>query len=260
MCGILGYVGDSNAKELIVEGLKRIEYKGYDSAGIALYDDNHILIRKTNGRISDLESLIEQEDLYSHIGIGHIRWATYGEPSVRNSHPHMDMSGRIAVVHDGYIENFMDLKEELISKHGSAFQSETDTEVLAHLIGINYNGNNLKEAVYQALQIVYGVYAIAVMSSEEPNTIVATRMDSPLAVGLGEQGNFIASDVISFLKYTKQFIHLENQDLVLLKGNEIKIFDDSLQEVHRDVYDMVWEEPVVEETDNREHHCILPVL
>ena len=267
MCGIVGYVGEANAKEIIIEGLKRIEYKGYDSAGIALYNDNHILVRKTNGRISDLESLIEQEDLYSHLGIGHIRWATHGEPSVRNSHPHMDMSGRIAVVHNGYIENFMDLKEELISKHGSVFQSETDTEVMAHLIGIYYKGNNLEDAVYHAIQKVHGDYAIAVMSSEEPNTIVATRKDCPLVMGLGKQENYLSSDVPALLTYTKQFVYLENQDLVLLKGNDLKTYDASHKEVHRDVFHVDWDRPedkkeTFEETEitNREHHCWLPVL
>ena len=268
MCGILGCVGNYNAKEIIFEGLKKIEYKEYDSAGIALYNDNHILVRKLNGRISDLENLIEQDDLFSNTGIGHIRWATYGEPSVRNSHPHMDMRGRIAVVHDGIIENYKELKEEPINKHGSVFQSETDTEVLAHLIGIYYKGNNLEDAVSRALQRVYGSYGIAVISSEEPNTIVASRKDSPLVVGLGEQGNFISSDVPPLIKYTRKLIYLENQDLVLLKGNEVKIFDFSHQEVHREVYHVEWKEPVVDdqetveetEIDNREYHCILPVL
>ena len=253
MCVLLGYVGNGNAKDLVLEGLKQSEYIAYDSAGIALCHKNQVIVRKKKGQISDLEKLIGEEAWSSHIAIGHTRWATHGEPSDRNSHPHTDMSGRIAVVHNGIIENYKELKEELISEHGSVFLSETDTETVAHLIGIYYEGN-LEDAVYQAVQKVDGDYALVVICSEEPDKIVAVRKDRPLIVGLGKQGNYITSNATAILKHSRQFAYIENHDLVLLKKNEVKFFDANRQEVHRDVYNVLWEDPVdKDEKDGYEH-------
>lgn len=246
MCGIVGYVGDENVTGVIIEGLKKLEYRGYDSAGIALCDQqNPLLVRKKKGRISNLEELIEDEKLFSHTGIGHTRWATHGEPSDRNAHPHTDMSGRIAVVHNGIIENYAELKEELIEKHGSVFQSDTDTEVAAHLIGTYYNGD-LEDAVYQATQRMRGAYAFGVISADEPDKIVAARKDSPLIVGLGRKGNFIASDIPALLKYVRQIYLIENNELVVLKENEVTIYDANRNKVHRDVFNVTWDADAAE--------------
>ena len=247
MCGIVGYIADENVTGVIIEGLKKLEYRGYDSAGIALCgNENNLLVRKKKGRISNLEDLIREENLFSHTGIGHTRWATHGEPSDRNSHPHTDMSGRIAVVHNGIIENFAELKEELIEKHGSVFKSETDTEVAAHLIGIYYDGSNLEDAVYEATQRMRGAYAFGVISQDQPDRIVAARKDSPLIVGLGKRGNFIASDIPALLKYVRQIYLIENNEMVVLKENEVHIYDSARNEVHRDVFNVTWDADAAE--------------
>ncbi len=246
MCGIVGYIADENVTGVIIEGLKKLEYRGYDSAGIALCNDNNLLVRKKKGRIANLEDLIRDEGLFSHTGIGHTRWATHGEPSDRNSHPHTDMSGRIAVVHNGIIENYAELKEELMAEHGSVFRSDTDTEVAAHLIGVYYDGSNLEDAVYQATQKMRGAYAFGVISADEPDKIVAARKDSPLIVGLGKRGNFIASDIPALLKYVRQIYLIENNELVVLKENEVKIFNADREEVHRDVFNVTWDADAAE--------------
>ncbi len=246
MCGIVGYIADENVTGVIIEGLKKLEYRGYDSAGIALCSENNpLLVRKKKGRIANLEELIEDEHLFFHTGIGHTRWATHGEPSDRNAHPHTDMSGRIAVVHNGIIENYAELKEELIEKHGSVFQSDTDTEVAAHLIGTYYDGD-LEDAVYQATRRMRGAYAFGVISADEPDKIVAARKDSPLIVGLGRKGNFIASDIPALLKYVRQIYLIENNELVVLKENEVKIYDADRNEVHRDVFNVTWDADAAE--------------
>lgn len=245
MCGIVGYIADENVTGVIIEGLKKLEYRGYDSAGIALCTaDQGVQIRKKKGRIANLEELIRDEDFDAKIGIGHTRWATHGEPSDVNSHPHMDMSGRIALVHNGIIENYAELKEELIAQ-GSVFQSDTDTEVAAHLIGSFYEGN-LEDAVYKAIQKMRGAYAFGVVCSDEPDKIVAARKDSPLIVGLGKKGNFIASDIPALLKHVRQFYLIENNEMVILKENEVKIYDAERKEVKHEVFNVSWDADAAE--------------
>ena len=191
MCGIVGYVGRENAREIIIDGLKRLEYRGYDSAGIAVVQNGKILLRKHVGEIANLENFIGDDPMTSGTGIGHTRWATHGVPSDLNAHPHLNGDGTIAVVHNGIIENFVELKEMLIRDHGVVFRSETDTEVIAHLIGIHYNGD-LEDAVYAAVSEMRGAYAISVIAAAEPEKIVAVRKDAPLIAGLGNGCNFIA--------------------------------------------------------------------
>ena len=246
MCGIVGYIADENVTGVIIEGLKKLEYRGYDSAGVALCTGaDNVLLRKKKGRIANLEEMIQDEGLIAHTGIGHTRWATHGEPSDRNAHPHTDMSGRIAVVHNGIIENFAELKKELIEEHGSVFKSDTDTEVAAHLIGVFYEGD-LEDAVYKAVQKMRGSYAFGVICSDEPDKIVAARKDSPLIVGLGKRGNFIASDIPALLKYVRQIYLIENNEMVVLRENEVKIFDSERNEVHRDVFNVTWDADAAE--------------
>ncbi|MBU4314148.1 MAG: glutamine--fructose-6-phosphate transaminase (isomerizing) [Actinobacteria bacterium] len=233
MCGIIGYIGNKNATPIIMEGLKKLEYRGYDSAGIAVVNGNTLYIEKCKGRISDLDRLLMKRDISGTVGLGHTRWATHGKPSKVNAHPHTDSLKKIIVVHNGIIENFNDLKGDL-EKEGFKFESETDTEVAAHLISKFYDGN-LKEAVKKALRKIKGSYALGVLSLEEPDKIVVARRDSPLAIGLGEDENFIASDVSAVLSHTKKVIYLEDNQIAVVNKDDVKIFDVVGKEVHKKI-------------------------
>ena len=234
MCGIVGYIGHRKAYPIVLKGLKRLEYRGYDSAGIALYDDNQIKLSKTKGKVSDLQNLLEKEISTSGtIGIGHTRWATHGVPNDVNSHPHYSNSGNLVIVHNGIIENYESLKTELINR-GYTFTSETDTEVLINLIEDVKTKENVKlgKAVQIALNQTVGAYAIAVMDNEKPDEIVVARLGSPLAIGVGVDEYFIASDASPFIEYTNNAIYLEDGEMAIVskkKGVKIrKIKDDSL--------------------------------
>ncbi len=220
MCGIVGCIGNRSVTPIIVESLKRLEYRGYDSAGIATLNGAEIDITKTAGQISDLENILSLTN-YACVGIGHTRWATHGIPSSTNAHPHTDCSGSFAVVHNGIIENFQALKDELTSK-GHIFSSETDTEVLAHLCEDCYNGD-LESAVREALLRVEGSYAIAVISDNEPDVIVAARKDSPLIVGLGDGENFLASDIPAIRKYTNKVMYINDGEIVRLTRDNVTV-------------------------------------
>ena len=236
MCGIIGYVGKQQAAPILLQGLRRLEYRGYDSAGVAVLNQQEHQTRKRKGKIDEgLARLLQEEPAIGQIGIGHTRWATHGPPSDANSHPHMDQTGRIAVVHNGVIENYDKIKERL-SKEGHQFKSATDTEVLAHLIGNHYlklatsppeagNGSShiLTEAVSNALREVIGTYGIAVMSSNHPGTIVAARRGSPLIIGVGEDENFIASDVSAIVAHTKQVVYLNDYDVATVTDDNFNV-------------------------------------
>ncbi|MBN7773853.1 glutamine--fructose-6-phosphate transaminase (isomerizing) [Clostridium aminobutyricum] len=243
MCGIVGYVGNSaarDAKDIIIDGLKKLEYRGYDSAGIALNIDGELQIRKHVGRIANLENLIAGETLASRIGIGHTRWATHGAPSDVNSHPHCNSNETIAVVHNGIIENYVEIKEWLAKEYGITFKSETDTEVIAHLIGIYYDGD-LQDAVYKAVEKMRGAYAIGVVAAAEPDKIVAVRKDAPLIAGLGEDCNFIASDIPALLKHVRKIYLIENNETVVIKSDSVKIYNAERKEIKRDVFHVTWD-------------------
>ena len=234
MCGIVGYIGHREAYPIILKGLKRLEYRGYDSAGIALYDGTNIKLSKTKGKVEDLEKRVATEiSTKGNLGIGHTRWATHGVPNDINSHPHYSNSGDLVIIHNGIIENYEALKEELI-KRGYTFKSDTDTEVLVNLIEDIKISNDVKlgKAVQIALNQVIGAYAIAVFDKNKPNEIVVARLGSPLAIGIGEDEFFIASDATPFLEYTNNAIYLEDEEMaVVRRGKEIKIRkikDDSL--------------------------------
>ena len=198
MCGIVGYVGSREATPVLMNGLKRLEYRGYDSAGIAILHEGKIKMVKTKGRLAALEGKLNSVDLKGHMGIGHTRWATHGEPSDANSHPHVSSGGKIAVVHNGILENYIKLKDFLISR-GYNFQSETDTEVVANLIDYNYR-DDLVKAVIETLNEMEGAYALGVICTDCPDEFVAARKDSPLIVGLGKDENYIASDIPAILE------------------------------------------------------------
>ncbi len=240
MCGVVGYIGDKEATSILIDGLEKLEYRGYDSAGLAVFHDGGIQIRKYKGRLSILAENIAEENLSSKLGIGHTRWATHGEPSDRNAHPHTNVAGNIAVIHNGIIENYMKIKEWLIEEKKIQFKSETDSEVIAHLIDHFYEGD-LLQAVYKAIDKMEGAYAIGVICKDEPDKIVAVRKDSPLIVGIGEGENFLASDIPALLKYTRDMYLIENDEVVLLTKDKISIFNALGQEVKRDVFEVTWD-------------------
>ncbi len=226
MCGIVGYIGHREAYSIVMEGLKRLEYRGYDSAGIALYDGSDIKLSKTKGKVADLEKRVEQEISTSGtVGIGHTRWATHGVPNDVNSHPHYSNSGDLVIIHNGIIENYESIKTELI-KRGYVFKSDTDTEVLINLIEEVKKKQNVKlgKAVQLALNEVHGAYAIAVFDKNKPNEIIVAKLGSPLAIGVGEDEFFIASDASPFIEYTKNAIYLEDEQMAIVRrGKKIKI-------------------------------------
>ena len=241
MCGIVGYLGSRKAAEVIVEGLSKLEYRGYDSAGVAVNSSNEkeLNIRKFKGRLSVLAEDLEKNPIDGNLGIGHTRWATHGEPSDVYSHPHFNQAKTIAVVHNGIIENYMEIKEELISE-GVKFESQTDTEVIAHLVDKYYEGN-LLDAVYKTISKLRGAYALGVICKEHGNELVAVRKDSPLVVGVGEGENFIASDIPALLKYTRDVYFLENGEVVHLKDENVTVYDSNRNLVEKEVFHVTWD-------------------
>lgn len=245
MCGIVGYIGTKQAAPIILDGLSRLEYRGYDSAGMAIFDGNHIVMKKAMGRLKILENLTRGgETMKGTAGIGHTRWATHGAPSDINSHPHMNQTGTIAVVHNGIIENYIPLKKKMISK-GYQFLSETDTEVLAHLLDYYYKGNPL-EAITKVLHRVEGSYALGIMFSEFPDEIYAARKDSPLIVGQNGDGCFIASDVPAILRYTRSVYYVDNQEVVQLKKDGMKFFSVDEEEIAKEPVTIDWDADAAE--------------
>lgn len=249
MCGIVGYVGNDAPQGIIIEGLKKLEYRGYDSAGIAVVSDGEIELRKHVGAIVNLEKLIGKENLGGHVGIGHTRWATHGAPSDVNSHPHMSADNRVALVHNGTIENYVELRTAL-EDEGIGFKSDTDSEVAAVLIGKYYNMlGDLKAAMDKATSEMTGTFALAAIAADEPDMFVAYRKNAPLIVGKGDGCNFVASDFSALLKYTKDVYLLENGDTVVLTPDSVTIYDETGKEIKRETMHISWDESVAEKGD-----------
>ncbi len=239
MCGIVGFVGRAQAAPILLDGLRRLEYRGYDSAGIAVEQAGEIRIVKTKGRIQCLADLTgEGEKVPGTLGIGHTRWATHGEPSDANAHPHRSMSGKIAVVHNGIIENYVELREYL-QKKGYVFVSDTDTEVVAHLIDYYYKGDLLK-AMIKAVNRLEGSYALGVVCADCPDQFAAVRKASPLIVGLSEEGNFIASDVTALISHTKRVMYLEDDEIVLVGREGVRVYNMNEEEIEKEVSEVTW--------------------
>ena len=222
MCGIVGYTGPRQAYPVIIKGLKRLEYRGYDSSGIALLKDGKLNVYKKKGRVTELEEEVIGKDIESNIGIGHTRWATHGEPSDRNAHPHSSSSGRLAIIHNGIIENYAQIKQELVKK-GYSFTSDTDTEVLLNFIEDiqKNNDNSLEEALRIALKRVSGAYCILLMDQNDPTTIIAARKGSPLVIGIGKGEHFLASDASPIIEYTKEVVYVNDYELAIVKPDEL---------------------------------------
>lgn len=238
MCGIVCYKGKLNAREVIVDGLEKLEYRGYDSAGLAVIDGGELSVVKKAGKLANLEKALEDNPINGNIGIGHIRWATHGEASDINSHPHLSNNGKIAVVHNGIIENYRELKKEL-EEEGYTFKSTTDTEVIAVLLEKYYDGD-LLEAVKKVKERLEGSFACGIITTDEPDRLIGMRVESPLVVGLMDDATIMASDIPSILKYTKDVIYLENGDIIDIKDGGYKIYDDNNKEVQREIKKITW--------------------
>lgn len=238
MCGIVGYFGKKEASPFILEGLSKLEYRGYDSAGIAILKDEKITVTKCKGRLKNLSDKLETAPLFGHIGIGHTRWATHGEPSDTNSHPHSNSDSTISVVHNGIIENYMELKKWLGGK-GYEFLSETDTEVIPNLVDYYYEGD-LLDAVIKATHKMEGSYAIGVISVKEPNKLIAVRKDSPLIVGLSDGEYFIASDIPAVLNHTREVYLLEDREFVIIDDKGITLVNEDKEVINKEIYHVTW--------------------
>lgn len=239
MCGIVGYTGARSALPILINGLKKLEYRGYDSAGVAFFTEEGIDLVKTKGRLTVLEEKLQPVmDIPTHCGIGHTRWATHGEPTDLNSHPHSNAGGSIAVVHNGIIENYMELKARLI-RHGYAFVSETDTEVIAHLLDFFYEGDMI-DALLKVITTVKGSYALGVIMQDRPFEIITARHDSPLVIGLGQGENFIASDIPAILEHTRDFMLIEDAEVARITPDGVTVYDVDYHEVHKEPFHVDW--------------------
>ena len=240
MCGIIGYVGnDQQAVEVILDGLSKLEYRGYDSAGLAVVEEGRIFVDKKSGKLSNLKESLKEKVHLANVGIGHTRWATHGVPSDINSHPHCSCDGKVAIVHNGIIENYSALKSELIRK-GYKFISDTDSEVVAQLFSYFYNGD-LLETLKKVTERLRGSYALGIIHEAEPEKIVCARKESPLIIGVGKNSNFIASDVPAILKYTRDVIFLENDEIGILEKEEVKVYDKNLNLIDKKINKIQWD-------------------
>jgi glucosamine--fructose-6-phosphate aminotransferase (isomerizing) len=244
MCGIVGYVGPKQATKILMEALRRMEYRGYDSAGIAVLNDGGIEIHKQAGKLSMLAADIADHEPVGTTGMGHTRWATHGAPTKINAHPHLDQSGRIALIHNGIIENSNAIKKALVAR-GHTFLSETDTEVLAHLIGELYEGN-LEEAVAAALRDVDGAYGIVVLSADEPGTMIVARNGSPIVLGIGEGENLVASDQSALLDHTRSVVYLDNGEMAVLTANDYRVRTLTTRQIDKPVNQIEWDLATIE--------------
>ncbi|MFN7998525.1 MAG: glutamine--fructose-6-phosphate transaminase (isomerizing) [Bryobacteraceae bacterium] len=254
MCGIVGYIGTRKAVPIILEGLKRLEYRGYDSAGLAVYcDDRELAVRRASGKLRNLEETIRLNPIDGAFGIGHTRWATHGRPTEENAHPHRDCKGDIVVVHNGIVENYLALKQQLQSE-GHDFKTETDTEVIAHLVEKHFKGN-LEEAVRAAVKQLTGVFAIASISRSDPEKIVAARSGPPVVIGLGDNEYFVASDVPAILSHTRDMFFLADGDLAILTPDGVRLSDFEGRPVNRQVTHILWD-PIMAEKGGYKHFML----
>lgn len=253
MCGIVGYIGPKNATPIIMNGLKKLEYRGYDSAGIAVIENDVIQVRRDAGKLERLSQLVQQDPLEGNIGIGHTRWATHGAPNSQNAHPHLGMTGDVVVVHNGIVENFSTLRDELESE-GVEFQSETDTEVIVHLIERYHSGNNITDAVRKALKHLKGAHGIVVMSKNEPDKIVAVRIGNAggVVLGKGQDEMYIASDLPAILEYTREMVFLESHQMAVVTRQGLEVMTLDGKKVEVEVHNVPWD-PVSAEKGEYRH-------
>ncbi len=246
MCGIIGYIGEKNVDSVLIVGLEKLEYRGYDSAGIAIITNNGIYVKKKKGRISDLAQTLNGTPLKAQVGIGHTRWATHGKPNDINAHPHIDCKKNFAVVHNGVIENFERIRKNLIKK-GHRFLSETDTEIIPHLLEENYKGN-LLSAVLKVIKELKGSFALAIISMYHPYEIIGVRKGSPLVIGVGEKENILASDIPAILSHTKKIISMHDDEIAVIEKEKVKVYDFLGKEKKKKIRYVDWEEDMIEKS------------
>src|SRR5690349_20486929 len=245
MCGIIGYIGSKQLVPILIDGLRRLEYRGYDSAGVAVVRDGAIDLRRSAGKLARLEEVIASTPIDGEYGIGHTRWATHGRPTEENAHPHRDCSGRIVVVHNGIIENYLDLKKQL-QKEGHTFVTETDTEIVAHLVEREMKDDGLENAVRRALLYMRGLFALVLMSADDPNKIVTVRNGPPIVVGLGDNEFFVASDIPAILAHTRDVVFLGDEEMAVITPGGVEFTDYSSRAVSKKSTRVSWD-PVMAE-------------
>ncbi|MBY0375515.1 MAG: isomerizing glutamine--fructose-6-phosphate transaminase, partial [Bryobacteraceae bacterium] len=258
MCGIVGYIGEQKAVPIILDGLKRLEYRGYDSAGIAILDGaNELTVRRASGKLRNLEEVVRAHPVEGTFGIGHTRWATHGRPTEENAHPHRDSKGNLVVVHNGIVENYLELKHELESE-GHHFASETDTEVIAHLVEKYFQGH-LEQAVRAAVNRIRGVFAIGVISKLDPGKLVGARLGPPAVVGIGQGEYFLASDVPAILQHTRDMIFLNDGEMVVLTRAGVTITDFEGRPVRQQIQRILWD-PIMAEKGGFKHFMLKEIF
>jgi glutamine---fructose-6-phosphate transaminase (isomerizing) len=258
MCGIVGYIGNRRAVPIILDGLRRLEYRGYDSAGIAVLNgNNHLSVRRASGKLRNLEEAIRVNPMDGPYGIGHTRWATHGRPTEENAHPHRDCTGDIVVVHNGIVENYLQLKQQL-QLEGHKFVTETDTEVIAHLVE-KYNEGNLEDAVRRAVKELRGVFALSVIASSDPNKIIAARLGPPVVIGLGDGEYFVASDVPAILSHTRDMFFLGDGDIAVLTPDGVHLTDFNGRAIKRQVQHILWD-PILAEKGGYKHFMLKEIF
>src|SRR6476619_3114793 len=254
MCGILGYIGPKHVVPVLIDGLRRLEYRGYDSAGVAVVHDGAIDLRRSAGKLSNLEQVIRIDPIVGDYGVGHTRWATHGRPTEENAHPHRDCTGKIVVVHNGIIENYLDLKQEL-QREGHTFVTETDTEIVAHLVEREMKDDGLENAVRRALMLMRGLFALVLISAEDPEKIVAVRNGPPIVVGLGEGEFFVASDIPAILSHTRDVVFLGDEEMAVITRTGVQFTDYSGREVSKTTQRVLWD-PIAAEKGGHKHFML----
>ena len=257
MCGIVGYAGSKNAVPVLLNGLYKLEYRGYDSAGVALIEDDELKVIKTKGRISNLDQKLQQTEHSAHCGIGHTRWATHGEPSDVNAHPHISDNGRVALVHNGILENYLEVRD-MLRQSGYTIKSQTDSEVAAHLFQMFYNGDPI-DTLLELGRRLRGAYAFAIISADRPNEMFCTRRDNPLIIGLGEGENMIASDIPAILQMTRRFIVLSDGEAARVTADGVTVYNDLGEEIEKEVHTVTWDTSSAEK-GGHEHFMIKEIL
>src|SRR4249919_2089685 len=259
MCGIVGYIGPKKVVPVIIEGLRKLEYRGYDSAGIAVVNASGKLeIRRASGKLRNLEEVIAKSPLEGTYGIGHTRWATHGRPTEENAHPHRDCTGQIVVVHNGIIENYLDLKRQL-QKEGHTFVTETDTEIVAHLVERESKGDGLENAVRRALLYMRGLFALVLISADDPNKIVTVRNGPPIVVGLGENEFFVASDIPAILAHTRDVVFMGDEEMAVITADGVEFTDYSGRAVSKKSTRISWD-PVMAEKAGYKHFMLKEIF
>src|SRR5437868_6255399 len=254
MCGIIGYIGPKEVVPVLIDGLRRLEYRGYDSAGVAVVHDGSVELRRSAGKLSRLEDVITLHPLSGDYGVGHTRWATHGRPTEENAHPHRDCTGKIVVVHNGIIENYLELKEELKAQ-GHEFKTETDTEIVAHLVEREMRTEGLEKAVRRALKLMRGMFALVLVSVDDPEKIVAVRNGPPIVIGLGKDEFFVASDIPAILSHTRDVVFLGDEEMAIITRSGVQFTDYQGRAVSKTTQRVMWD-PIAAEKGGHKHFML----